>query len=97
MSATSCESCDQRHGRSRRRRPAAGRGSRRAAAQRACATISSRASTKFSGGSADRVVGGHLDRGAALAEQDHRAEHRVGRDADDQFVRVAAVAPLPAP
>ncbi len=36
----------------------------------------------------DDAIPDHLDRLAACAEQDDRAEHRIGRDADDQFVRI---------
>ena len=36
----------------------------------------------------DRAVGHHLDRGAALAEQDDRAEQRVDAGADDQLLRL---------
>jgi hypothetical protein len=34
----------------------------------------------------DRAVGAHLDCGAAGAEQQHRAEHRVDARADDQLL-----------
>ena len=74
--------------RARRGRPAARCDSRRAAGTRAVRCISSRASMALSGGSATRGVAHRLDRDAARAERDHRAEHRIGGDADQHFARM---------
>ena len=72
-SATSCATLIS-VARSRRGRPAAGRDSRAAAWRPACCAIRSRASARLSGGSASALSRDDLDRRAALAEQDHRAE-----------------------
>ena len=54
--------------------------------------ISARASGRFSGGRSTRDIAQELRRGAALAEDDGGAEHRVFADADQQFAGAADLA-----
>ena len=90
--STSAETRVMSGGERRPDRPAACRGSRRAAAPRAGGASISRASTSLTGGRRKATSRSELDEHAAEAADEQRTEGRIRRDADERLDSAAHLA-----